>query len=86
MEYKNININSLNSNDLKKLQEFLIQQGYLDATYKNKAGLTRNSNDGILGSRTRTAYEKYNSQPELTTSNQDTPINYSNLLKNMGLV
>ena len=85
-KYKNININNLNSSDLKKLQEFLIQQGFLDSTYKNKAGVTRSANDGILGSRTKAAYEKYNSQPEPKFQETNSTINYPNLSFQLGLV
>lgn len=52
---KNTNLSELSLEQLKELQSLLVKNKLLDSTYKNKARVTRDSIDGILGSRTKAA-------------------------------
>ena len=64
---KNTNLSELSLEQLKELQSLLVKNKLLDSTYKNKARVTRDSIDGILGSRTKAAWNKYISTENLNS-------------------
>ena len=55
------NISNMSKDQIRQIQQALIDSGFLDRTFESKFG-TRNSADGYWGSRSQKALDEYNAQ------------------------